>query len=70
MSNEFVRSVLVSATLRFHKFVAGLRVRAWHAIPVILGKAEGEARAADNVDYAGGIAQARPSARPALEGHK
>jgi len=40
----------------FNKFVAGLRVRALHAIQWILGKAESEARAADSRCNTGHIA--------------
>jgi hypothetical protein len=40
----------------FSKFVAGVRVRAWHAIPLILGKAEDDARAADSPSDTDGIA--------------
>jgi len=75
MSNEFGRDTVVFTTLRRPKFVAGVRVRAWHAIQLILGQAESDARAADSVDYTGGIAwrgsQGRlQGARPALEGQK
>ena len=55
-SNGFDRYALVFASLRSLKFGAGLRVRALRAIPLILGKAEGEARAADSVDHTDGIA--------------
>ena len=58
MSNEFDRYMAAVDSLRFLKFVAGVRLHA---------------RAADSVEHTGNMAwrgsQGRPSARPALEGH-
>ena len=54
--SEFGRSCLVGDTCRLSKFVSGLRVRALHAIPWILGKAEDEARATDSRSHTGNIA--------------